>query len=245
MERNERFEFNPEQAYRLIAVTDKEGRDKGHSKDFYEERLNCVAINFKYDSRPSHDDKYRLNMSFIQTEDGLWCKRSLHTSTVWEVEETENGIKLHTSYSIYVFEKAELKEVTYKDAANLIELYMSLEDDDYFGKGYYYDEDKKVHELKEHVHVGTFQDSVLVDFMPGDSIHGTVCRYFPLWSSVEFYDTFPHQQEYKTPMLIHNTGKHNLPIRFQGYSKVWTIKPGESKTIIPYKPDGADPEETE
>ena len=240
MGRNERFEFDPEQAYRLVAVTDKNERDKVHSHVFYEDRFNCVAVNFHYDDFPSHGDKYCMNMKFIQTEDGLWCKRGLHTSTVWEVKETENGVKLITSNSIYVFEKAELNEVTYQDEANLIELYMSLEDDDYFGKGFYYDTEKKPHELREHVHVGMFQDSVLIHFIKEENLQGCACRYFPMGNYVEFYDTLYKQQDYSTPMLIHNTGKKDLPIRFEAYPHVWTIKPGESKRIMPFTPDGAD-----
>lgn len=238
-----RYEFDKKKPYRLIAVTDKEGRDKGNSHDFYEDRMNCVATGFHYDQFPtSHDsDNYRLNMRFVQNEHGLPIHRSLHTTTVWKVEEMENGIRIHTSNSIYTFENAELKEVTYQDAANLIEMYMSLEDNNYFGDGFYYDENKVPHALSEYVHVGMFQDSVLIHLAEKEMV--TACRYFPMGNYVEFYDTLYGQQDYSTPMLIHNTGKKELPIRFQMYPHVWTIKPGESKRIIPFNPEGADPEE--
>lgn len=122
-------------------------------------------------------------------------------------------------------EKTELKEVLYQDEANLIELYMSLEDDNYFGAGVYYDAEKKIYELREYVHLGMFQDSVLIHLAEKEMV--TACRYFPTGNYVEFYDTLYGQQDYSTPMLIHNTGKKELPIRFQMYPHVWTIKPGE------------------
>ena len=241
----QRYEFDPEQAYRLIAVTDKTGRDKSHTDYFYEAIVNCVAVNFHYDDVPSHEEYYRLRMQFVRNELGQPVHRSLHTSIVWNVKETGNGVKLITSNSIYVFEEAEVKEIPKLDEANVIELYMSLEDDYFFGAGFYYDEDKNAYELKEHVHLGMFQDSVLIHIVKDNAIRDCACRYFPMGNYVEFYDTLYGQQDYSTPMLIHNAGKMDLQIRFQMYEHVWTIKLGESKRIIPFNPDGADPEEEE
>lgn len=238
-----RYEFDTEQAYRLVAVTDKNGRDKEHYRDFYEAIVKCVAVNFHYDDVPSHEEYYRSRMKFVRNELGQPVCRSLHTSTVWSVEETENGVKLMTSNSIYVFEKAEIKEIPKLEEANLIELYMSLEDDYCFGAGFYYDAEKNAHELREYVHLGMFQDSVLIHIVKDELLMDCACRYFPMGNSVEFYDTLYCEQDYSTPMLIHNTGKQELQIRFQMYEHVWTIKPGESKRIIPFKPDGADMEE--
>ena len=232
-------EFDRKQAYKLVAVTDANGVDKVHTRRLYKDRINCIAIDFHYDERPVYEDKYRMNMTFAQTERGLWCKRRLHTSIVLKVEETKNGVNIHTYNSIYVFERAILKEIPYQHSANLIELYLSLEDNDYFGKGFYYDAGKQPHELVEIVHIGMLQDSVLVCFMPGDELHGCVCRYFPN-NQVEFYNTLYGQQDYSTPMLIHNTGKKDLIICFQMFQYKWTIAPGESKYIKPFELDGAD-----
>lgn len=240
-----RYEFNPKQAYRLMAVTDRTGRDKSHTHYFYEAIVNCVAVNFHYDDFPSHEEYYRSRMQFVRNELGQPVYRSLHTSTVWNVEETENGVKLMTSNSIYTFEKAEVREIPKLDESNVIELYMSLEDDYCFGAGFYYDAEKNTYELKEHVHLGMFQDSVLIHIVKDELLMDCVCRYFPMGRYVEFYDTLYKQQDYSTPMLIYNTGNMDLQIRFQMYEHVWTIKPGESKRIIPGKPDGADPEEGE
>lgn len=232
MDRNELYEFDPEQPFKLIAVTDKNGNDKVHTRELYEERINCIANNFHYEEHPYYDDKYRLHMEFIQNENGLWCKKGLHTSTIWGVKETDTGIIIVTRNSIYVFEKAELKEVPYQDESNLIELYMSLEDSFYFGKGFFYDVEKKPHELKAHIHLGMFQDSVLINFAETDNVQWCVCRYFPMYEYIEFYNTLYQQQEYATPMLIHNTGKKELSVRFQMQSRVWIIQPGKSKRII-------------
>ena len=61
-----------------------------------------------------------------------------------------------------------------------------------------------------------------------------VCRYFPN-AKVEFYDTLYGQQDYSTPMLIHNTGKRDLVVGFQMYPYEWKIEPGTSKHIMPYQ----------
>lgn len=239
----ERFKFNKEQTYRLIAVTDKNGTDKVHSSQLYESHINCIATNFHYDEFSYYEGKYRMRMMFVQTKSGLWCSRYLHTSFVSQVEENENQIKIYTNNSIYTFEKAELKKIPYRDESNLIELYLSLEDNDYFGKGIYYDTDKKPYELEKKVHIGTFQDSVLIKCPDCKNLQELfVCRYFPN-GYVEFYDTLYGQQDYSTPMLIHNTGKNPLIICFQFYPHKWTIASGESKYIIPFCSEGADIEE--
>ncbi len=231
---NKRFEFNKEQAYRLIAVTDKNSVDKVNSNKLYKSRINCIATNFCYDEHSFHEGKYRMQMIFIQTDSGLWCTRKLHTSLVSHVEEHENQIKIYTANSIYTFEKAVLNKIPYRDESNLIELYLSLEDSSYFGKGFYYDANKKPYELEKYVHYGRIQDSVLINCLSCEELQSeTVCRYFPK-GCIEFYDTLYGQQDYSTPMLIHNTGKEPLVVRFQFHPKEWTILSGESKYIIPF-----------
>lgn len=232
--------FDKEKAFRLIAVTDLEGRDKVRSKKFYGERINCIATRLRYDDNPVHGstDEYRMRMDFVRNETGMPIKRSLHTSVVHNVEKTGNGLKIHTNNSIYVLEEAELKKIVLLDETDLIEMYMSLEDDYYFGYGFYYDENTKPHELKEYVHLGMFQDSVIIHVTDHCISPETVCNYFPVWGCVEFYDVLRKKQ----PILIHNTGKSDLQIKFSSYEKVWTIKSGESKRIVPFFPNGADPE---
>lgn len=241
---NERYEFDRNKAYKLVAITDHDGRDKSHTHYFYEERLNCIATYLEYRSKPSHGEYYQMRMVCVQDENGTWICRPLRTSTVWKVEETEKGINIHTSNTIYVLEETTLKEPVYQDEANLIELYLGMEEQHNFAKGFYYNEEKKTEELYDDMHVGTFTDTILIGTYK-DSIWGEyVCRYYYRDTDIEFYDTLYGQQDYSTPMLIHNVGKTDLRICFERYDRHWTIKPGESKRIIPYQPDGADLEES-
>ena len=112
----------------------------------------------------------------------------------------------------------------------LIELYLSLEEDCYFTKGFYYDADKKVHGLRAHAHVGTIQDSVLIYIEGNNQLSGCVCRYFPR-GKVEFYNTRYGQQGSWIPMLIHNTGKEELVVSFNRGTHRWIIPPGKSEYI--------------
>lgn len=240
MEKKERYEINETAVYRLISVTDKEGNDKTHERRLYEERVGCLATDFIYD-KVGRLGGYRLHMRFVEDEAGKPICRRLHTSPVLKVEETETGIKLFTYNSIYVFESATLKAPSYAEEALLIELYLSAEEDYYFCKGFYYDEEKYPHNLMGHVHVGMFQDSVLVSLE--ENAMDTACRFFPYCEFIVFYDTLYGQQPYSIPMLIHNAGKSSFRVEFEGYPCKWTIKPNESKRIMPYTPAGADKEE--
>jgi len=140
-----------------------------------------------------------------------------------------------------VFEPTTLKEPVFQDEAELIELYLSTGSHDMFCTGYYYDADKNPHELVNHMHVGTFQDSCLI--MQKDRIGATVCRFFPFPDSIEFYDTIYHQQDYSRRMLIHNAGKTPIQVKFERFPAKWTIQPGDSKIIVPYSTDGVDQED--
>lgn len=242
-----RYEFNREKAYRLVGITDRVGRDKVATKSTYGERINCVAVNLRYDRSPVYGttDAFRMKMTFIRDAEGQPIQRKLHTGVVCFVEKTERGLKIHTQNSIYVMEEAEVTELMPLDEANLIELYLSLDDDCHFAAGFYYDADRKAHELVEYMHVGMFTDSVLIGTYE-DALYGSyVCRYYWRSNSIEFYDTIYGQQDYSTLMLIHNTGKRDLIIQFEFYPKKWTIKPGESKMIIPFSSEGADLDEAE
>ena len=239
-----RYDFDREKAYRLVAILDREGKSKADTKSFYADRMNCVAVNLRYDRSPVHGttDAFRMKMTFIREADGQPVQRKLHTSVVHFVEETERSLKIHTQNLICVMEEAEVIEIVPLDEANLIEMYLSMEEDNYFAAGYYYDTDRKAHELVEYVHVGMFTDSVLIGTYEEVVYDEYMCRYFLRENYIEFYDTLYGQQDYSTPMLIHNTGKSDLIIRFEAYPKVWTIKPGESKRIVPFSPEGADGE---
>ena len=236
------FEFDNKQAYRLIRVTDTNGVDKTDADELYSSVAGCVACDLRYDLRTSYVGAYRMYLDFVQDESGTWINRTIHTSPVLKVEVTEDGLNVHTCYSVYVFEKATLQETPVCADKNTIELYLSMDEKYHFAKGFYRDEEGKSHELCAHVHTGMLVDTVLIGAQDTAVFGEYVCRYF-YRSTIEFYDTLYHQQDYSMPMLIHNTSKErDLVVCFERYDKQWTIAPGESKRIIPFSPMGADVE---
>jgi len=112
-----------------------------------------------------------------------------------------------------------------------------------FVRGVYHDPRGGRHRLRCEVHVGMFTDSCLIQVAEGPGMGVCACRYFPREDGIEFYDTLYNQQDYSTPMRIHNGGKLPLKVRFQYYDPVWTIPPGGSRDLVPYRAEGADPAE--
>ena len=239
----ERFEFDKEQAYRLVDVTDKEGNSKIHTSTLYSDVEGCVAIGLRYSRSPSYNGLYRAHLDFVQDENGQWINRGIHTSTVEGVEQTENGIAIQTHNSVYVFEKATLKETPLCEEKNTLELFLSMDETYHFAKGFYWNEEGKCRELVADINVGTFTDTILVG-IPDESMWGNyVCRYY-YGHTIRFYDTLYNQQDYSTPMLIHNTSRDkDLVVEFEGYDRRWTIAPQEQKKIIPFTPIEADAEQ--
>lgn len=236
------YEIDRNAAYRLIDVLNADGRSKVNSRTLYQERVGCIATNIRVDDWPYIKDSFVVRMDFVVDANGNWTQLSLRTSPLYDILEADGALKIYTQNSIYVLEPAELPKYKYLDAANLIELH--LNDSDYnFCKGAYYDAESKPHDLSCLVHLGTFQDSCLIRPVD-DALFGEfACRYFPHFSGVEFYDTLYHQQDYSTQMLIHNTARQPLRIKFDRFPAVWTIQPGEAKYIMPYDATGADPVE--
>lgn len=240
---DKKFEFDKEQAYRLVDVTDRERNSKIHANALYSDVEGCVAINLRYDRVPAENGFYRAHLDFTQDSNGQWINRGIHTSAVENVEQTEKGISIQTHNSIYIFEKAVLRETSLCEEKNSVELFLSLDETYHFAKGFYWDEEGKSRELVANIHVGTFVDTILIGFQD-DSMWGNyVCRYY-YGDTVRFYDTLYKQQDYSVPMLIHNTSKDKeLIIEFEGYDRQWTIAPQECKKIIPFNAFGADTEQ--
>ena len=238
------FEFDTRKAYRLLDVRDLEGQSKADSKELYRERVGCIATGIRKSTYYSHDDVLILRMFFVQDAEGRWINRALRTSPVTEIREQGEILEIQTQNSVYVLEQTKMPEPEYRDEAELIELYLN-DEDTRFCKGFYYDADKKPHELACYVHVGTFVDTCLIHLAEEEFMGATACRYYLRYGSVEFYDTLYHQQDYSRPMLIHNTSLHPMRIKFEGFPAVWTIAPGSEKYIMPYCADGADEEEEE
>lgn len=229
-----KFDFDKSQDYKLIDVTDKNGISKIENDHLYSRVKNCIVTNIFYDSIPSLDGAYRVNLNFIQDEDGNWINRGIHTSPVLKVEPTGKGINIHTQNSIYMFEKATIKETEKRTRKSIIELFLSLDEDYNFAKGFYWDELGKPYELDFNIHIGMFVDTVLIGH-PQESAFGEfLCRYFYKPTKIEFYDTLYHQQDYSKPLLIHNTSKNrSLPISFEFCEENWIIPPSQTMKIIP------------
>lgn len=155
--------------------------------------------------------------------------RRLRTSEISEIIESEE-IEVITANSIYVFKPAEPKEPEFREATHLIELWLGT-GDYLFDKGVYYDAFGVPHVLINSIHLGTIQDSCLICHQ--DAMGATVARYFPRQTSVEFYDTIYGQQDYSTPIWVHNTADYELSIRFQFAKVEHRIKPGGELLIHP------------
>ena len=234
------YAFDPDQAYQLTKVTNADGLAKTSRLDFYNYYMGCRAVRLHFDAQPTYENKHRFWMHFVQDENGNWIQRNLHTSIVYKIIETDVELEVHTHNSIYHLVKTELKETEYQDEAELIELYLSMDDEDNFCKGFYYDSDKRVYELLPCIHVGMFADTALIGIKEDNGSMTGLCRYYIEPDKVEFYDTACNQQGNRIPMLIHNNGSENLKISFQFMDLTWTIKSGESRKIIPYRPEGSD-----
>lgn len=215
--------------YRLVDVLSSDRTSKVETQILYQERVGCLTKNIHrghiYDG-----GQYRMHMTFIQDGAGKWINRGLRTSPVSEIVKTEHGLEIHTMNSIYLFEEAELRELEYLDAVDTIELYLNDAENN-FCKGIYYDVDKVSHELECVVHLGTFQDSCIL--CVDGNVMQSVCRYFPRFSSIQFYNSISCQNSYRQPIVIHNIGETSLRVTFQGSNAEWTIQPGDTETIIP------------
>ena len=217
-----------EQAYRLISVMDLNGNKKDE-EDFYKARVGCIAQNIR--TCDTNNGTQIVRADFIQNAEGRLIQLGLRTSTITEIEEDENQIRIHTKYSIYNFEIAELPVECYQDAANLIELYLT-DHGDKFCKGYYYDEHRQHHALEEHLHIGTFGASTVLvkvkDHFFLDRFK-YLCRYYVSGMNIiKFYDTFYNQQPYDTEIRIHNESTSLMTVEFPNGSH-WEIPAGESK----------------
>ena len=215
--------------YRLVDVLSSDRISKVETQMLYQERMGCLTKNI-HRGHTYDGGQYRMHMTFIQDNAGNWINRSLRTSPVSEIVETKHGLEIHTMYSIYLFEEAELCEPEYLDAADTIELYLN-DEENLFCKGFYYDDGKAPHELECVVHLGTFQDSCILCI--DGNVMQSVCRYFPRFNSIQFYNSIPRQDSYRQSIVIHNIGETPLRVTFQGGDAEWTIQPGDTETIIP------------
>ena len=227
------FGFGEGKYYRLTDVRDLFGRSKSHTNNLYSSRVGCLTQHIRLQPRNSKVDGLCLYAWFIQDARGNFVNRRLRTSLVSEViEHDEGSVEVITANSIYVFEPATPLEPEFREAANLMELWLGS-GDYLFDKGVHYDTDGVPHLLTCSIHLGTFQDSCLINYQDGLSI--TACRYFPHDHRVEFYDTIYKQQDYTTPLWIHNTSKAPLTVEFQFGGVEHIIEPGGELLVHPPK----------
>lgn len=225
------FEFAEEQYYQLVDVRDLFGRSKAHMDELYNTRVGCISDHVRITPYPPGTDGRVLRAMFTQDADGNFIERNLRTSLISEIIKKNDGqIEVITANSIYVFKPAMPKEPEYREATNLIEIWLGT--GDYrFDKGVHYDADGNPHILQLSIHIGTFDDSFLICHKNNPSV--IVARYFSGYQGIEFYDTIYGQQDYSTPMWIHNTADHELTIRFEFANVEHRIKPGEELLIRP------------
>lgn len=223
-------EFNLKDNYRLIAVLDHEGNSKVHERKLYEDRINCIAIDFVL---PDEDNPFFF-CRFVQTEDGNWINRALRTSSVEQLKTTNWGFAVQTANSIYLFEEAEPKPAKYLEVENTIELYLSMEAKFHFVKGFYYDDEGVPYELTEYPHLGMFMDSVLIAAKEREMFPQYMCRYYMHDDCIEFYDTIYGQQPYETPIVIRNLDDKDMVIKREFRDENWVIPAGACVRFAPF-----------
>lgn len=227
------FEFAEGKYYRLTDVRDLFGRSKAHMDGLYSSRVGCLTSYIRLCPYSSDVEGLCMYVHFRQDSDGNFINRHLRTSLVSEVIEHDSGtVEVITNNSIYVFELAAPLEPEYREATNLLELWLGT-GDYMFDKGVHYDTDGVPHLLTNSIHLGTVRDSCLISYQ--DSLSTTACRYFPHYQRVEFYDTIYGQQDYTVPMLVHNTSGASLTVEFQFGGVEQTIEPGGKLLIHPPK----------
>lgn len=223
------FEFVEGKHYQLVDVRDLFGRSKAHMSELYSARVGCITPYIRMRPYDSKVDGLCLYVYFNQDADGNFVNRHLRTSEISEIIEGEE-IEVITANSIYVFKPAEPKEPEYREASNLIELWLGT-GDYLFDKGIHYDADGAPHLLTNSIHLGNIQDSFLICHRDNPSI--TVARYFSGFQGIEFYDTIYGQQDYSMPILVHNTADYELSIRFQFAKIEYRVESGREKLIQP------------
>ena len=226
--------------YKLANILDHNGRSKMEGGRDDQERYQYWAGYYTNDirvvTREYLGESYKcLSVNFVADADGNYANRHLRTSPILKIEEGIGRVIVHTANSVYAFVEWSLPEPEVRKANNLLELWLG-KGDHRFGKGVLYDADGTPHVLTLTVHLGAMRDSFLICHRDSPSI--TVSRYFKGYRRIEFYDTIYGQQDYTTPMLVHNTADYPLTIKFQFSDVEYRIAPGGGLLIHP--PEGGD-----
>jgi len=107
--------------------------------DLYRTRVGCITPYIRLRPYSADVEGLCLYACFVQDAEGNFVNRHLRTSLVSEIVEADDGgVEVITAYSICVFEPATPLEPEFREAKNILELWLG-KGDHRFGKGVHYD----------------------------------------------------------------------------------------------------------
>lgn len=106
------YKFNQNKYYKLVSITDHDGRDKSTLNQMYAEKINCIATYLELSYYNG------LMMIFVEDSNGKKIYKAMHTSVVDKVVEIEGGLQVFTMNTIYTFEDVTIE---IQDPQNIVE----------------------------------------------------------------------------------------------------------------------------
>ena len=219
--------------YKLVAVTDIEGKNKASVNEFYSKHIGFITGDMIYDKEETRDGYFRLWIHFDKDDKGNWVRHGVHTTGVRKIVETDTGLKIYTKNSIYTFEAVDYDESFIANAKNLIELFLSSEANGYFCRGVYYDEEGYAHILDGDRHISLLADVVELHKRANDQ--ELLMRFLLSQEEIVLSDVLRNTEIGYIPMLIHNQGNKPIKIGYMCWAGKHYIMPNEDKVIIPYE----------
>ena len=221
--------------YKLVAVTDIDGRDKASSNEFYRKYIGFITGDMIYDMKEAGNEYFRLWIYFDKDDEGNWVSHRVHTTGVRKIVETDAGFNIYTKNSIYIFESVDYDESFLTSTKNLIELFLSSEVNGYFCRGIYYDEDGNTHILNADLHINLLANFVELHKRTNDQ--ELLMRFLLSQEGMVLSDVLRNTEIGYIPLLIHNMGNTPIQIGYMGWAGKHSIMPNEDKIITPYERD--------
>lgn len=140
--------------------------------------------------------------------------------------------KIQKCMSVYKCKRAEdMKAIGEQLQNNEYLLDISVNSNYYFDGGLYKDSAGNLHEIVESVHIGTFQDSVILSTHTEDDWDGM--RYFPYAGNrLEFYEQlWKNEDRAQVQGYIRNTGSEPIEVMFI-WGKGVKIEPGSKIEVV-------------
>lgn len=219
--------INNKNVYRLISMTAQDFSANNELKELYEldkDIEGAVATDFEIVTTGL--GKQFMKMVFKESADGRKLHKRYKTDEILRIEEATEELIINTKSYIYHFKNAKLKNDEFKDATNLIELYLSADGDKFCG-GYYYDKNGVPRELDMHVHISNNIITGRVGIYAGYHCDEFLCRYYiEEGNSIRFYSSIINEYGYETDLLIHNEGLSLINIEMAD-GRVYEIREGE------------------